>query len=480
MRNYRLFLIIVACLVLSSCGRSRFAGQTAVLERIRMSFGIGDFTLVKMLTDSLKRTCHDEFVLHEADSLSQIAERIIIDFPYDEEDIVKQLNARMYHYTVEEKAKWESDNWLECRIIDGEKKYYRRAVSNLGHLLSFYMHRSSRDSLNGADPAMIFRRRHTENIIRESGKTFSPVAPVDMTISYTLTVKADAVPEGEIVRCWLPFPRANHDRQLDVRLLSASARDYQISPDSAIHGTIYMESAAIKGEPVVFNVRFRYISSGQYFQPGLPGSLPYRKNTWLFRKYTSEQPPQIIFSDRLKRLADSIAGDEKNPYEIARKIYYWFSDNIPWTGAVEYSTMPDIPGYVMENMRGDCGMQTLLLISMLRYKGIPARWQSGWMVPPGAENLHDWAEIYYDGTGWVPVDVSYGLQYSEDIPIREFYITGIDSYRLIINDGIAGKLYPEKKFMRSDPYDFQRGEVEWSGANLYFDKWDYNMEIIYN
>jgi len=36
-----------------------------------------------------------------------------------------------------------------------------------------------------------------------------------------------------------------------------------------------------------------------------------------------------------------------------------------------------------------------------------------------------------------------------------------------------------KKFLRSEPYDFQRGEVEWKGGNLYFDKWDYDMKIEY-
>jgi hypothetical protein len=50
---------------------------------------------------------------------------------------------------------------------------------------------------------------------------------------------------------------------------------------------------------------------------------------------------------------------------------------------------------------------------------------------------------------------------------------------LIINDGIGGPLHPEKKFLRSEPYDFQRGEVEWNGGNLYFDKWDYDMKIEY-
>ena len=124
-------------------------------------------------------------------------------------------------------------------------------------------------------------------------------------------------------------------------------------------------------------------------------------------------------------------------------------------------------------------MQNFLFISMLRYKGIPARWQSGLMVPPDYENLHDWCEIYYEGAGWIPVDVYYGLQQTKIEGLKEFYLSGIDSYRLIVNDGISGNLYPHKIFMRSEPYDFQRGEVEWKGGNLYFDKWDYNINIDY-
>jgi hypothetical protein len=40
-------------------------------------------------------------------------------------------------------------------------------------------------------------------------------------------------------------------------------------------------------------------------------------------------------------------------------------------------------------------------------------------------------------------------------------------------------LYPKKIYPRSETVDFQRGEVEWSGGNLYFPQWDYSMEIEY-
>jgi transglutaminase-like putative cysteine protease len=240
-----------------------------------------------------------------------------------------------------------------------------------------------------------------------------------------------------------------------------------------------MEATARKGVPTLFTVSFRYQSSATYFDPENIEPLPYDRYSRLLLRYTSEHPPQITFSDNVRRLTDSIAGNEENPIIVVSKIYSWFKENIVWTGALEYSIINDIPEYVIKNRRGDCGMQTLLFMSMLRYKGIPVRWQSGWMVPEPGKNLHDWCEIYYEGTGWIPADISYDLQASENKELKNFYMSGIDSYRMIINDGISGPLHPAKKFRRSEPYDFQRGEVEWSGGNLYFDKWDYNMQIEY-
>jgi len=125
-------------------------------------------------------------------------------------------------------------------------------------------------------------------------------------------------------------------------------------------------------------------------------------------------------------------------------------------------------------------MQTLLFMSMARCQGIPVKWQSGWNMCPERVNLHDWCEVYYQGVGWVPLDMSFNLQPSTDLRQKEFYISGIDAYRLIVNDGIGATFVPAKKFPRSEPYDFQRGEVEWRNGNLYFDQWDYNMKVDYS
>ena len=465
-------------MILHGCSSAR-KDYAEALSAIETDLGNGNFTELYNLADSIINNCRDEDLVRLADSLSDIARRTELDFSLTEEDVTTRLKENNVEYSAEDLEMWEKKGWLEYMIIDGTKRYFKQAVSNLGLLHKFYTDRTARDSAIASDNRIIFRRNHTAEIISASEGRSDPVLPTEMEILYTMTVKPDVVPDGETVRCWLPFPKEDNQRQTEVYLLAVSNEDFILSPDSMTHRTIYIEQKASKGEPVIFSIAFSYKSYGQYFDPVLMKKKPYNRNSQVYKKYTVEELPHVCFTDNVRRLADSIAGSEDDPAEIVKKIYYWFSENIPWTSALEYSIMPNIPEYVIKHHRGDCGMQTFLFMSMLRYKGIPVRWQSGWMVPPGAEDLHDWCEVWYEGVGWVPVDISYSLQYSKNKKIKEFYISGIDAYRLIINDGFAGKLYPEKQFIRSEMYDFQRGEVEWDGGNLYFDQWDYSMKINY-
>jgi hypothetical protein len=409
--------------------------------------------------------------------MSDMPGRIKYDFSLSESEVETRLNKAFGKFTSEEKVLWEKNNWLEYRIINDQKYYFKRAVPNLKLILTSKL--SKQQGNPTPDKLSLFRLVHSQQVISTKGLIGKPVVPVDMKITYKVTVKADAVPDGEKVKCWLPWPHENHDRQRDVKLLKTTPLKYIIAPDNIDQRSIYLEQPAQKGKPVVFYIQYTYRSMAQYFDLKSLKVKPNNISSTIFKKYTAEQPPQIVFTPQIKRLSDSIVNGATDPLEKVNKLYYWINDHIIWTGALEYSIMPDIPGYVLKNRRGDCGMQTLLFMTMARYEGIPVKWQSGWMMHPDEVNLHDWCEVYYEGVGWVPLDMSFNLQKSNNIQEKEFYITGIDAYRLIVNDDISSQFVPKKKFPRSEPYDFQRGEVEWSGGNLYFNQWNYNMEVEY-
>ncbi len=466
-------------MLISGC-KVKSPEHNETINRIADFMADGNLSRAKTLADSLSRITKNETIKWKADSLSDISSRILLSFSLSGMDVDSILKGTGLNFTQSELEKFESFGWLECRTIENEKRYFKRAASNLVLIKNFHENRAARDSALANNPHSLFRKSNISGIIKNSSESSTPASPVNIEVLYTITVKPDVVPPGQTIRCWLPFPKENNERQRDVYLLGISNEDnFLLTPDSMTHRTIYMEEKARAGEPAIFRVAYSYVTSGQYFDPEKLKILPYNKNSDIYTTFTKEQPPHICFTGDVKHLADSLAGNETNPYKIVKKFYYWINNNIPWVNALEYSIIPNIPEYTLKNRRGDCGMQTFLLMSLLRYKGIPVRWQSGWTVQPGAENLHDWCEVYYEGTGWIPVDVSYGLQFSPDNKIREFYLTGIDSYRMIVNDDVSGNLYPEKKFLRSDPFDFQRGEVEWEGGNLFYDKWDYDIRITY-
>jgi transglutaminase-like putative cysteine protease len=439
----------------------------------------GNLTRAITIADSLKElSAGNRTVFLKADSIADIASRIKLDFSSNPEETISSIEGKLGPVSQDKISSWEKKGWLEARMIDGKKMYFKRAASNLLRLVKFHENKDQWRSDLAKDSDMISRLSHTSDVINAYEDGYEP-EPVSMRITYTLTVHADAVPDGETIRCWLPYPRKDIESQKNIVFLDATDPDHYISPDSSVHSSVFMKAKARQGEPTVFSVSYTYDSYPRYVDPDSIKSVPYDTSTSIYRKYTRQELPHINFSREVKRLADSITAKGDTPVQAVRKIYLWFKENMPWTGALEYSTIPDITRYAVGHRRGDCGIQTILFMSMLRYKGIPVRWQSGWMMPPDADNLHDWCEVYYEGTGWVPVDVSYDLQNSQNWKIREFYLTGIDAYRLVVNTGLAGDLHPPKEYLRSEPYDFQRGEVEWSGGNLYFDKWNYDMEIEY-
>ncbi len=415
----------------------------------------------------------------KADSLKDMTIRIKYDFCLTGKEVEQQLSESIGEYTPEDLQRWELSNWLEGRVIDGEKRYFRRAVPNLKRMID---HREGKGKGSPGylpRPFDLFKSAMAEQVITASADGSEPVEPVRMKIRYTLTVKADAVPAGETIRCWLPFPREDHPRQKEVTLLSASPGSPVLSPAASPHRTLYLEQTAVAGVPAIFEASFSFTGLAQYFDlTHIQEGTLVSKDTSLLR-YTVEETPHIVFTTPIRQLSDSLTGQETRPVRIARTLFDWIDTHIPWAGALEYGIIPNIPEYVLTNRRGDCGMKTLLFMTLARYNGIPARWQSGWMMHPGEVNLHDWCEIWLEETGWVPVDMSFGTLLSDDSRVQYFYLSGMDPYRLIVNNAIAGPLMPPKKYLRSEPYDFQRGEVEWKNGNLYFDKWTYQMEVEY-
>ena len=559
-------------------------------------------------------------------------ERIAIDFRRSREEVKDYISRYIPEVTDAQIDEWTASGKLEAMEIDGQTRYFRNAGPNLFRIDheceaikaasdvaegSISLSGNALDGHDADDAAVIplIVSKVKSNLLAgpsaagtaasaagassdgaavgtsgsaagsSDASPFARTAPTPYMaeprhyhVRYTLTVDADAVPAGETVRCWLPYPRKDVPRQGDVHFIAASEPKYVFSEESCAHSTLYMEKKAVAGQPTVFSEEFEYTIYGEW-HPLYPESVKeYNVSDPEYKHYTSEREAHIKFTPRIKAVADSLSKGLDNPYLIARTFFTWVNDNFPWASAREYSTVENIPMYVLESGHGDCGMVTLLFMTLCRYKGIPTRWQSGFMMHPSGWNLHDWAEVYFEGPGWVPVDESFGIPsyavrrsplmgtwapamslpasssgagaasvaasvaagasvaggaagvsgaggvtgaagasgagasgalgtagtsgtgasvsssssasastlggdpvLSAILALPEaeyFYLGGIDPYRMIVNTDYGQYLSPRKKYPRSETVDFQRGEVEWKGGNLYFNKWSYSLEIL--
>ncbi|MBS0381330.1 MAG: transglutaminase domain-containing protein [Proteobacteria bacterium] len=406
--------------------------------------------------------------------------RMRLDFDLTADQVEAKLRQRIPDLTGAEFARWDAHGMFEHMDIDGKRVYFDRAPSNLFHLSAVAVARQ-KGGTQYVDSGL--PKEVNDNYIdfdrkviaaaRATGKT--SVLPKRVRVTQTLTVQADAVPAGKMVRAWIPYPRADTGQQEDIEFVSSQPSAHEIAPESALQRTVHLEQPAQAGKPTVFSITYEVTLYAQYHAID-PSKVTTAKITPELAPFVSERAPHVVFTEPLRVFSKQVVGDATNPYEIARRIFAAV-DEVPWAGAREYSTIPDLSAYTLRAGHGDCGEQTLLLITLMRMNGIPARWQSGWTFTDGKyDDIHDWAAIYLAPYGWIPVDVTYGRLASDDPALKWFYLGGLDNYRIAFNDDFSQAFVPAKQHFRSDTVDSQRGEVEWDGGNLYYDKWDYRFD----
>lgn len=400
--------------------------------------------------------------------------RLKLDFTLKEHDLIQNLKKYLINVSIGDIKKWESGHLLEYKIFNNEKYYFKESIPNFFRLYkdNFNIKESPLPINKNTFPLNEHINKVIINILKEN-KFY--VLPVTFKVKHTITVKKDVLPAGEVIRCWIPFPREISGRQINIKLLETEPKNYILASNKNLQRTIYFEKKSKKGELTTFYAEYQFTSFATYNDVN-PSKIKKTKISEKLLPYLQEEPPHIIFSQDLKELSKKITGNEKNSFNIARKIFEWVYINIPWVSAREYSTIKNISQYALEYRHGDCGIKTMLFITLCRFNNIPARWQSGWEFQPPKSSMHDWCEIYLEPYGWIPVDVTYGVRNSNNDKVKWFYLTSLDSYRLVFNDDMSQEIYPIKTYFKSDSVDSQRGEVEWRGCNLYYNKWNYNFE----
>ena len=410
-------------------------------------------------------------------------ERIKQDYPYTKAELFSALTKSIKGLTAEEFDQWIAEGRFDVRDIDGERRFMVSSVSNL----FFRYPELNPRRIPPKDTAKLDKAFwETCVAIKQAAlaEKRAYVLPKRFRATMTVAAEANAVPNGNILRAWLPIPR-RYPFQKDFRLLMTSSAPKHLDDEQSPIRAVYLEQPARRNRPTEFEIEYEYTMHGVWFDVKPDEVKPVNTNDPMLKPFISEAP-HVVFTPEMRALSEQIAGGETNPARKARKFYGWIADNIKYSYALEYSTIRNISDYCRANGYGDCGQEALLFITLCRLNGIPARWQSGWNTFPGAKTIHDWCEIYLDPYGWIPVDpykgvwamrYAFTLTPEQKCEVRDFYFGGLDYYRMAANSDHNQELTPPKKSFRSDDVDFQRGELESGEQNIYFDQYSYKLEI---
>jgi len=189
---------------------------------------------------------------------------------------------------------------------------------------------------------------------------------------------------------------------------------------------------------------------------------------------TQEEAPHIVFTPYIRELAASLTEGVTDPLEKARIFYDFITLNMKYTFMPAYFSQENIAENCARNFTGDCGVLTLLFITLCRCVGIPAQWQSGLEAEPGFCGGHDWARFYIAPHGWLYADPSFGTGAvrTDSETRRKHYFGNLDAFRMVANSAFQAPLYPEKRHWRADPYDNQVGEMETAEKGLSYAEFD--------
>jgi len=301
--------------------------------------------------------------------------RILLDFTLDADAVKARVRKQIPDLGDAEFARWDAAGLFEHQTIDGRTLYFKRSPGNLFRLSAPARDRRADKTPITDGPMEVLNDYHRQVRAAALAGHKTSVLPHRVRMTQTLTVDANAVPAGETVRAWIPYPQELPGQQDDIEYVASEPAKHDIAPATAPMRTVYLKQPAKAGEKTVFSVTYEVTLSAQYRQID-PDKVTAARITPELAPYVAERAPHVVFTDDLRKFSKDAVGEEKNPYRIVQKLFAAV-DRIPWAGAREYSTISNISDYTLHAGHGDCGQQTLLLITLcgstaFRRAGSPA------------------------------------------------------------------------------------------------------------
>jgi len=452
-------------------------------EAIRLE-GNFELTRAEKLYQELIQRCdpqRDWLTRRNAQQGLRRIEDLRAEFSLSEAELRRKLGEMYSGYRPSELGEWQKRGWILSRVVEGKKGYSVLNPTNLGFFDTSIMARNAASAKNYRQFAQLFldESRRLDELRAASPILQRHVAPVRYVFTAKCVVRQADLPPGKRVRAWFPSPLLSPATQ-NIRILSVQPPgSLKRFPDVEGNlGIAYLEVERPEKGDLAIELKIAFDSYDTDCAIDPQQISPYDEQGELYRRFTrSEQ--QMPLGGPLGELAKAVVGSETNPCRKARKLYDWVCDHVKYNFVWRWRDATFTYGCAAEEVRhrriGDCVIQSVFYAALCRNVGIPARVLNGPIFPPGMKNDHVWAEVFFAGCGWVPVDVTYsevasmvpGLSDAERRTIRDFFFGRLDRWRICTQrNALAQELVPEKRSPRRRVTMFVHPEVECGGQNV--------------
>lgn len=393
------------------------------------------------------------------------------EYPYTDEEALSLLRETFRDFKDEELPQLVNSRAADWLYIKGVRHFHRRFIANILTTRDDYaarqLHPAAEDEASAARKGRI---KSNIALMKEKGGRAARI-----TVKQTFSLKPEAV-ENAPLTVHLPIPKpCTH--QSDIRILELSHPDLAVvAPEEAPMRTVCFHGAKA-GD--TFSVTYSYVNRLAYVEPvsGQSGDTPLPDDALAC---LGEQTPNILFTPFMRQLSQEIQGTETDPLKKARNAYDFVTTKVKYSYMREYAALDTICDYAAKNLKGDCGVQAILFITLCRLAGVPARWQSGFAADPASVGCHDWAQLYVNQYGWLYADPSYGgsAYRAGDLERWNYYFGNLDIFRTVFNSDLHQEFQPPKAHFRADPTDNQRGEAEYPHRGILPFEFQHNEDML--
>lgn len=258
-------------------------------------------------------------------------------------------------------------------------------------------------------------------------------------LDYGATVRE--IPNGAKVRVWLPVPQSNEHQKIKLVYTDLPARGKTTVEPKYGNRILYFETNG----PASGNLSFKtsYLVKRHEVR-GLDGANGKSELTADQRKRFLSANEKVPLKGKQIRLLDEIDFNNE-PLSIARHLYNRVDDHVRYDKSQPGYGNGDVL-WVCDSRFGNCTDFHSLFISLARSRGLPARFEIGFPLPPerGVGTIggyHCWALFHVADKGWVPVDISEADKHPE---MKEYYFGNLTADRVTFTTGRDIDLVPQQ------------------------------------